>query len=261
MKRKNIIIYLILMVSLLVGSLSAFAEPNESDMLLFDVEILLNDYTKEVYPIYRSPFLDDEDQIKETLKFLIQRSDVKEILKIDGVVVDESEYKDYLSDLDISIEDIATNDSDKYKKNSDLSMIEKDNNNNKIINNSSESSTVDVKIDGVIVTQDIKGYIENGRAVVPFRTIGEGLGVNVGFVFREGLQVVWGVKYDIKVDMKVGDSRAYKNGKLLYMDSQPVIKNNTTYVPIRYFAELFDCEIEWDQEKNIVNILTSRGGK
>lgn len=259
MKKHNII-YLILLLSLLVGSLNVFAE-SDNEMLIFNVEILLNDHTREMYSIYKSPFLDDETQIEETLKFLYQRKDVKEILKINDIRIEESEYKDFISNIDTSIKDVDVNNSDKYKKNNDLTMIEKDDNNNKIIKDSSKNSTVDVKIDGVIVTKDIKGYIENGRAVVPFRTISEGLGVKVGYISREGLQVVWGIKYDTKVDMKIGDFRAYKNGKLLYMDSHPIIKDNITYIPIRYFAELFDCEIQWDQNENMVNILTSRGGR
>lgn len=251
MKRKNTIIYFILLISLLVNSY-AFAETNE-EIFLFNVELLLNDHTREIFPIYKSPFLNDETQIKETLEYLLKRNDVKEVLKVNDRPIEESEYSDYVFSIDIANKDIdITN--EKYKKTNDLPMTQRDSD-NKVINTSTKT-TVDVKVDGATVTKDKKGYLENGRALVPFRVIAEALGINIGYLFKENLKLVWGIRYDIKVDMKIGDFRAYKNGKLLYMDSYPVIKDGITYIPIRYFAELFNYEIQWDQQENEVNILT-----
>ncbi len=45
----------------------------------------------------------------------------------------------------------------------------------------------------------------------------------------------------------------YINGDAVY-NADPVIKNGTTLVPLRYIAELYSCDVDWDAEKRSVEI-------
>lgn len=57
-----------------------------------------------------------------------------------------------------------------------------------------------------------------------------------------------------EVWMYIGDTHYTVDGNIQYLDVQPYIKNNRTYVPIRALAEAFGADVEWNNEYRQVHI-------
>ncbi len=109
--------------------------------------------------------------------------------------------------------------------------------------------------DGAIYQLDATPYIEAkaGRCMVPVRFISNFLGFHVEWIESEK-------RVDIKdsattVSLWVGEKDAIVNGQKKRLDQPPVIKNNRTFVPVRFIGESFHCTVLWDNEKEKVTIL------
>jgi exopolysaccharide biosynthesis protein len=59
--------------------------------------------------------------------------------------------------------------------------------------------------------------------------------------------------------MGVGQKYMIVNGKKIAMDVAPIVKNNTTYVPIRFVIDAFGGSATWDAANRRITVL--RGGK
>jgi hypothetical protein len=55
---------------------------------------------------------------------------------------------------------------------------------------------------------------------------------------------------------EIGQSTALVNGLSQTLTRQPVIRNERTYVPLRWLAESMNAHVEWDQQTNTVRITT-----
>jgi hypothetical protein len=83
--------------------------------------------------------------------------------------------------------------------------------------------------------EDTKGYINNGRSMVPIRFITETLGAVVGWD-EENATV--SVKTDeVDLSLSIGKDTAAFNGKDIKLDSPAVIIDDRTYVPLRIISE------------------------
>lgn len=95
-------------------------------------------------------------------------------------------------------------------------------------------------------------FIYKGRVFVPIRFISETFGA----------QVMWDTIFKIVtinlnsriLRLQVGNLTADVNGKAVSLDVAPIIKNNTTFVPIRFISEAFGASVEWDSVHGIVKI-------
>jgi len=95
-------------------------------------------------------------------------------------------------------------------------------------------------------------FIYKGRVFVPIRFISETFGANV----------IWDVIFKIVtinlnsqiLRLQVGNLTADINGKAASLDVAPIIKNNTTFVPIRFISEAFGASVDWDSVHGIVKI-------
>ncbi|PIU54745.1 MAG: hypothetical protein COS89_09200, partial [Deltaproteobacteria bacterium CG07_land_8_20_14_0_80_38_7] len=95
-------------------------------------------------------------------------------------------------------------------------------------------------------------FIYKGRVFVPIRFISETFGA----------QVIWDAIFKIVtinlnsqiLRLQVGNLTADVNGKTASLDVAPIIKNNTTFVPIRFISEAFGASVDWDSVHGIVKI-------
>jgi len=99
---------------------------------------------------------------------------------------------------------------------------------------------------------DAQPEITDGRTMVPVRAIGEAFGYEVKYEERAGTQVVQLVKGDVTVELSVGQTGVTKleTGKDAVSgetDVAPYIKQDRTYVPVRFFAEQIGLDVQWDQ--------------
>lgn len=106
--------------------------------------------------------------------------------------------------------------------------------------------------------------IRNGRTMLPLRNIAEAIGVDVSWdsKTRTASFTKDGLTASIQID---GDEISYSNGKVVKMDSKPIIKDNRILVSLVNVANIFgltngnvedskDQDIEWNKDNNTVTI-------
>lgn len=97
--------------------------------------------------------------------------------------------------------------------------------------------------------------IQNGRTLVPIRAIIEAMGGKVDW--NQGTQTTTLSYNSDKIDLIINSTTAYLNGAENTLDTAPVVINNRTMLPIRFIAESFKFDVEWNQETQTVTIKKS----
>lgn len=100
---------------------------------------------------------------------------------------------------------------------------------------------IQIKVDGVVIPSDVEPEIRNNRTMVPLRVIVENLGAIVHWSNSE----ITLTKNDMQIILKHNSNTVIKNGNKLLLDVKPYIKNGRTFVPIRFLAEAFDCNVNY----------------
>lgn len=110
------------------------------------------------------------------------------------------------------------------------------------------ASSPEIKVAGKYVNfTDVRPYVKNGRTFLPFRAVFEALDANVGFDFSNPQRLkVWGEKDGNKVELFIGDIKAYRNGSVLIMDVKPELVDGRTMIPVRFTAEALGMKVNWD---------------
>jgi hypothetical protein len=85
---------------------------------------------------------------------------------------------------------------------------------------------------------------ENSRTQVPFRITLENLGANVSW--DEENRTAIAELNNIKVNIPIGESYILVNGKKVQNDTNSLIKDGRTYLPIRKVMESFGYTVGWD---------------
>jgi outer membrane protein assembly factor BamB len=97
---------------------------------------------------------------------------------------------------------------------------------------------------------DAPPFVEEGRTMVPIRPIGDALGAEVTW-YPDDKRIAYSLKTQY-IQMKVGEIRAYINGKVTTMDVPPIIRDSRAYVPLRFVGEKLGAKVEWEpKEKKI----------
>ena len=118
-----------------------------------------------------------------------------------------------------------------------------------------ETSNISVYIDNRRVSFQANPYMENDRVMVPMRKIFEELGAAV--TWDDDAQSVSAVKGQTTAILAIGLNIMYINGEPTTLDNPPVLIYDTTYVPLRAVSESLGCIVEWENDKNRVNITSA----
>ena len=118
-----------------------------------------------------------------------------------------------------------------------------------------ETSNISVYIDNKRVSFQENPYMENDRVMVPMRKIFEELGAAV--TWDDDAQSVSAVKGQTTAILAIGLNIMYINGEPTTLDNPPVLIYDTTYVPLRAVSESLGCIVEWENDKNRVNITSA----
>ncbi|MCS5503201.1 copper amine oxidase N-terminal domain-containing protein [Lysinibacillus sp. A4] len=113
-----------------------------------------------------------------------------------------------------------------------------------------EAATTQIKIDDVVVKSDTAPEQKNNRTMVPLRVISENLGAQVHW---QDSQITLAMD-QTTIKLNLNNRTVIKNGEKEQLDVQPYMKNNRTYVPIRFIAETFGSQVYYNQ--GTVNITT-----
>lgn len=115
----------------------------------------------------------------------------------------------------------------------------------------SYAATIQIKVDGKTIVTDANPEVKNNRTMVPLRVISENVGATVHWSDSQ----ITLTKNDMKVILKLNSNKVVKNGKTEYLDVKPYMKNNRTFVPMRFIAETFGSHV--DYKNSIVSIGTN----
>ena len=107
-----------------------------------------------------------------------------------------------------------------------------------------------VQLSGKTLTfPDVQPFFENGRTMVPFRTVAEALGAEVGYDSGTVSASLDGTicRFAIGGDtLTVSDRVTGKVLKTVPLDASPIEKDGRTCVPVRFLAESLGLTVEWD---------------
>jgi sugar lactone lactonase YvrE len=102
------------------------------------------------------------------------------------------------------------------------------------------------------ISFDAQPEIQGGRTMVPVRAISETFGYEVKYAEQAGQKVVQLIKGNTTVELTIGETgvvlkqEGQKDVKQA-TDVSPYVKQDRTYVPIRFFAEQIGLDVQWDE--------------
>ncbi|WP_238323107.1 copper amine oxidase N-terminal domain-containing protein [Gorillibacterium massiliense] len=114
-----------------------------------------------------------------------------------------------------------------------------------------------VAVNGELLSLQDDLVEQNGRTLVPFRSLLEKLGAKVTWDAKT--KKVTAVKGATKLELTIGSMTAYINGKSYKLDVPAKLINNRTYIPTRFAAESLGGTVNWDAASKLVLIHTDEG--
>jgi cyclophilin family peptidyl-prolyl cis-trans isomerase len=119
------------------------------------------------------------------------------------------------------------------------------------------ASDVNVIVNGNPVDfPDVGPYVNNdNRTMVPVRFISEQLGANVSW--DQHNQYV-NISYNQKrIDIPIESKLVYVDGKEIQLDTNAVVRNNRTMVPLRFVSEALGAKVLWSSAPFVIRISSS----
>ena len=104
--------------------------------------------------------------------------------------------------------------------------------------------TTNITYNGEKINSDVPPYVKEGRTLAPIRAILEALGMIVSW---DGTtQTATAIKGDITISVTINSNIAIVNGVQKTLDVPAEITNGRTFVPVRFFAEALNLNVDWD---------------
>lgn len=95
-------------------------------------------------------------------------------------------------------------------------------------------------------------FANNGSNYIPLRDVANNLGASVNW--DNSTQTVTISANGNNIVQKIGENKAIVNGEVKEVSSPAILKNGTTYVPIRFVSENLGANIEYNQTTNQIYI-------
>ena len=121
-----------------------------------------------------------------------------------------------------------------------------------LVHVSAEENSIKVILDGNQIEFDVEPLLVGGRTMVPLRAIFEALGATVLWDGETRTVTAYNDAYYVKATIDKQDM--YVNGEARQMDIAPMIVEERTLVPVRFVAEAFNCQVDWDGTNKMVSI-------
>jgi hypothetical protein len=99
---------------------------------------------------------------------------------------------------------------------------------------------------------DVPPVIKEGRTLIPVRAITEGLGATVEWNAEEGKVTI--TKDGTSIELFIDNNVALVNGEEVEMDTQAEIMSSRTVVPLRFIAETFGLDVNWNSDDETIEI-------
>jgi len=119
---------------------------------------------------------------------------------------------------------------------------------------------ISVYFNNELLTFDVSPKIIDGRTMVPMRVIFEKLGATVSW--DGAANTAHAYNYDVMkgVSITIGAPHMvdiYSN--VIQLDVPAIVQDGRTFVPLRAVSEAFDCEVQWNEDIQTVNIYSKKG--
>jgi hypothetical protein len=115
------------------------------------------------------------------------------------------------------------------------------------------ADTVQVTVNGNPINfPDSQPQMVNGRVLVPLRGVFEALGATV--IWDESSQSISADSSNRHVKLRIGDLEANVNGKVVDMDTAPMIDGGSTLVPLRFLSQSLGASVDWEPQQNLVAV-------
>lgn len=101
---------------------------------------------------------------------------------------------------------------------------------------------------------DTQPIIEDGRTLVPLRSIFEAMGAKVSW--NQDTQTATAIKGNTTVVLKIGSTEPTINGQVKKLDVPAKIIDGHTLAPLRFVGEAFGGSVGWDQGSQTITILS-----
>lgn len=123
---------------------------------------------------------------------------------------------------------------------------------------SSEMAEIAIKINGEKIPMAETPYVENGILFAPVRSVAEALNAEVDYntpaypgeemdIYPEDESYLW-------LTIFMDKSIALVSEGTYRLPAPPTIKNDTVMAPMEFIANYLGCEVNWDEEANIVEL-------
>ncbi len=114
------------------------------------------------------------------------------------------------------------------------------------------SAPIRVTINGAPLTMDVAPTIQNGRTLVPMRSIFEALGAAVHW--DEATRTIRAYRREDAIVLELGNRTAWVNGPSRQLDVAPVAIAGRTMVPLRFVAEALGADVAWVDATRTVTV-------
>lgn len=110
-----------------------------------------------------------------------------------------------------------------------------------------------IKVDGKRVSfPDEQPYIEDGTTLVPIRFISEALGYKVDW--EQSTETVIMTSGETVIRLPIGSTTVTVNGAPQEVSKAAIVRNDRTFVPLRYISEVTGCTVDWWAINNAITI-------
>ncbi|MEW9701596.1 stalk domain-containing protein [Paenibacillus sp. SI8] len=116
------------------------------------------------------------------------------------------------------------------------------------------ASQVSIVIDGEERKFEQAPVIVNGSTMAPLRAIFEALGATVEY--NAASHSITARKSGTTLQLSLGQTTAYKNGKAFQLDEAAQLVNGFTVAPARFVGEAFGANVTWDGAVRTVTMTT-----
>lgn len=119
-----------------------------------------------------------------------------------------------------------------------------------------EASDIKIYLEDKMLISDAAPFIENDRTMVPVRMVAENMGYDV--LWNPTNRMVTILSLRQRIILTIDDHIAQVGKKQVEMDTAAMIRNDRTYVPIRFIAENFGFSVDWDGKTRSVLITAPK---
>ncbi|UPK46838.1 stalk domain-containing protein [Paenibacillus pabuli] len=126
------------------------------------------------------------------------------------------------------------------------------------LNDAYAAPAISVMLDDVPLKFDADPRIDKGVTYVPFRTVGEALGINITWNSKaQTVKAIGKVKGQAtEVLLQVGSTTATVNGEKVKLAAPPVQREGRVLIPLSSFSSQFGVGVGWNQSTRTVSLVS-----